>query len=98
MNCDHFYITLFSSASQTTYPKNTIAAFRVHLPRPVELGTDDRWEVGVTEITWSPRNVGTFTPPMFVGDTISMMYCVLITPQFISVTEARIMRTFTTPS
>jgi hypothetical protein len=80
------------------YPKNTIAAFTVHLARPFELGTDERWEVGVTEITWSPKNVGTFKPSMIVDDTISMMYCDLLTPQFISVTQVRIIRTFTTPT
>jgi hypothetical protein len=79
------------------YPGNTISAFTVHLSRPIEVGTDDRWEVGVTEITWSPKNVGTCKPSMIVGDTIAMMYCDLITPQFIGVTLARVIRTFTTP-
>jgi hypothetical protein len=32
-----FYITLLSSASRDLYPNNTIAKFRVRLPRPVEL-------------------------------------------------------------
>jgi hypothetical protein len=80
------------------YPKNTVAAFTVHLARPIELGTDESWEVGVTEITWSPKNVGTFKPSMIIGDTISMMYCDLITPQFTGDTQARIVRTFTTPT
>jgi hypothetical protein len=79
------------------YPSNTLAAFRVHLARPIELGTDEKWEVGVTEITLSPRNVGTFKPSMIVGDTISMMYYDLITPQFVGVALARVISTFTTP-
>jgi hypothetical protein len=79
MNCYHFYVTLFNNASQV-YPINTIAAFTVHLARPIQLGTNDKWEVGVVEITWSPKKVGNFKPSMIVGDTVSLMYSDLITP------------------
>jgi hypothetical protein len=46
MNCDHFYVTLFSNASQKMYPSNKIAAFTINLARPIELGTNVKWEVG----------------------------------------------------
>ena len=38
----HFYVTLFSNASQSLYPNNTISAFTVELPRPIELGPNDK--------------------------------------------------------
>jgi hypothetical protein len=80
------------------YPSNTIAALRVHLPQLIEFGMDEKWEVSVSEITWSPRNVGTFKPSVIVCDVISMMYCDLITPQFVGVALARVIRIFTPPT
>jgi hypothetical protein len=50
MDCDHFYVTLFSNASQM-FPRNAIAAFTFHLARPIELGSNNKWELGVAEIT-----------------------------------------------
>jgi len=42
----HFYVKLFSNASQILYPTNMIGAFTVELPQPIELGPNDKWEVG----------------------------------------------------
>ena len=39
----HCYVTLFSNAS---HPTNTIGAFTVELPQPIELGPNDNLEVG----------------------------------------------------
>jgi hypothetical protein len=61
------------------YPGNAIAAFTVHLARPIELGSNDNWEVGVAEITYSPKKIGDLNT-IIVGDTVSLMYCDLITP------------------
>jgi hypothetical protein len=56
----HFYVTLLSNASQKLYPSNTLSSFKVHLARPVDLGSNSRWEVGVCELTCRPTNIGTF--------------------------------------
>jgi len=36
---------LFSNAWKNLYPDNTIAAFMVELPQPIELAQNDYWEV-----------------------------------------------------
>jgi hypothetical protein len=35
---------------------------------------------------------------IIMGDTVSLMYCDLITPQFVGSSLARVLRTFTTPT
>jgi len=47
----NFYVTLFSNASQSLYPTNTIGAFTVEIPQPIELGPKDNSEVGLCEIS-----------------------------------------------
>jgi len=71
----HFYVSLFSNASQTLYPTNTIGAFTVELPQPIELGPKDNWEVGLCEISYPPNTVGTLKPLNVVGDTTALVYC-----------------------
>ena len=66
---NHFYVTLFSSSSLKIYTRNTIAAFTVKLTQPIDLGSNDNWEVGVCEISCPPPNVGTGKPFVVVGDT-----------------------------
>jgi len=98
--CDdpnHFYVTLFSNASTDLYPNNTIARFTTELPRPIELGTSDRWEVGLCEFTYPPNNVGTFKPTLLVGDTTGLIYCDLITPQYVGKFLVRCLRTIIHP-
>ena len=34
-----FYVTFFSNASQDLYPDNTVAAFTIHLAKPIDLGS-----------------------------------------------------------
>ena len=46
MDRDHFYIALFSNASQEVYPDNKIAAFTIQLAKPVKLDPCEIWEVG----------------------------------------------------
>ena len=47
----HFYVTLFSNASQGLYPTNAIGAFTFELPKPNELGPNDNCGVGLCEIS-----------------------------------------------
>jgi len=46
MDRDHFYITLFSNASQEVYPDIKISTFTVQLAKPVTLDPSETWEVG----------------------------------------------------
>jgi len=43
---NHFYITLFSNASQKPHPNNTLAEFTIQLAQRIDLGSTDNWEVG----------------------------------------------------
>jgi hypothetical protein len=45
----HFYVTLLSTASQNIYPDNTHYDFIVDLAQTIDLGNNDRWEVGLHE-------------------------------------------------
>jgi len=92
-----FYVTLFSNASQEIYENNTHAEFTVKLSRHFDLGTSPNWEVGVCEVSCSsPQSLNTIdvTP----SADHSMIYCNLISPQFIGGSTVRCMRTFPTTS
>ena len=95
---DHFYVTLFSNASQIVYPSNTIAAFTVQLAKTIELGPSENWEVGLCELSHPPPTTGNLRPLVVVGDTNALVYCDLIAPQFVGTAMARYLRTFITPT
>ena len=87
MSDDHFYVTLLSNSSQDLYSDNTIAAFTVELARPLNLGPNVNWEVGLCE----------FTCPSVAddGEGVSMIYCDLISPQYVGGSLVRCLRTYT---
>jgi len=91
-------VTLLSNTSKNLYPDNTIAAFTAELARPVELGYSDNWEVEVCEFSYPPNSVGTFKHTTVVGDTTGLIYCDLISPQYVGLALVRCMRTFIHPS
>jgi len=95
---NHFYITLFSNASQKAYPKNTLAEFTIQLAQRIDLGSTDNWEVGLSEFSCPPPKSGTLRPIEVVGDTNTLIYCDLITPQFVGDDYVRCLRTFIRPS
>jgi hypothetical protein len=97
---EHFYVTLFSNASQSLYPDNTLAAFTCHLAQKINLGsTTDKWVGGICEFTCTPYNVGTFSQGVTViGDKNILIYCDLISPQFVGAQLVRCLRTFIVPS
>jgi hypothetical protein len=66
MNDDpkHFYVTLFSTASQHIYPDNTHYDFIVELAQAIDLGNNDTWEVGLCEYACPPPKLGTHSPLM----------------------------------
>ena len=88
----HFYVTLFSNASQDLYPDNTIGAFTVELARPIRLGQNGNWEVGLCEFSCPPGQVRA------IGESIGLIYCELIYPQFVGSSLVRCLRTYVYPS
>ena len=54
MGSKHFYVTLFSNASQKIYPNNTQATFTINLAQPIDLGSSSDLEVGLCEISYKP--------------------------------------------
>ena len=87
MNRDHFYITLFSNASQHLYPDNKISTFTIQLAHPIILDLSEIWEVGSCELSFSERQ-------LLEDNTDVLVYCDLIAPQLIGTTMVRFLRTF----
>ena len=99
MNTNHFYVTLFSNASRKIYGKdNKLSGFTVKLARPIDLGSHKNWEVGVCEISCPPPVVGTGLPLTTIGETHSLVYCNVISPQFIGDDLVRCLRSFIFPT
>jgi hypothetical protein len=91
------YVTVFRNASQKFYP-DTLATFTTHLAQPISLDPNERWQVGVSEVSCPPPQVGNFRPTILVGDTKVLIYCNLIAPQFVGANLVRCLRTFITPT
>jgi len=100
MNDDpkNFYVTLFSTASQHIYPDNTHYDFIVELSQSIDLGNNDRWEVGLCENACPPPKLGTHQAFDIVGQSRALIYCNLIAPQFVGGQLVRCLRTITSPS
>ena len=93
MDRDHFYVTLFSNASQDIYPDNKIAAFTTQLAQPIRLNPSEIWEVGLSELSYS---VTSWQPKVLDMRSFmnALMYCDLIAPQLIGTTKVRCLRSF----
>jgi hypothetical protein len=79
----HFYVTLLSNMSQKRYPSNTLSSFTVRLAQPIDLGSTDRGEVGVCEVSCSSVNVGTYARVQVISANNAIIYCNLISQQFV---------------
>jgi len=90
----HFYITLFSNSTRKTRPANTLAEFTIQLAQPIDLGSTDSWEEGQCEFSCPPPNAGTVKPHEVVGETNALVYCDLITQQFVGSDYVGCLRTF----
>jgi hypothetical protein len=80
-----FYVTLFSNESQEIYNK---------LSRTIDLGTSPNWEVGVCEVSCSsplPEYLNTVDVTPCADH--AMIYCNLISPQFVGDSTVRCLRT-----
>jgi len=84
LDLNNFYVTLLGNASRDIYEQNTHADFTVKLAQPIDLGTTSKWEVGVSELPCSPIE----------GASPVLLYCNLITPQFLGDSTVRCIRTF----
>ena len=91
-------MTLFSNDSQKLYPANTLSAFTVHPAQPIDLRSTDRWEVRVCEFSCHPFNTGTFASTQAVSANNALIYCDLISQEFMGSQYARCLRTFMHPS
>jgi hypothetical protein len=74
---NHFYVTLFSNASQETYLDNRLTDFTVQLAQRIDLGSTDRWEVDLCDFRCPHPKLG--------GMINALMYCDLIMRQFVGV-------------
>ena len=68
----HFYNTLFSNSSQKVHPANTLAEFTIQLANPIDLGSTDKWEVGLCEFSCSPPYPHTVKPYELAGETTAL--------------------------
>ena len=94
----HFYVTLSTNAPQSLFPSNTICAFKVELPQPIELGPNDNWGVGLCEISYPPNTVGTLKSVEVVGCTTALVYCDVISLQCVEKSFVWCLRTFIYPT
>ena len=93
MDRDHFYVTLFSNASQDIYTDNKIAAFTTQLAQPIRLNPSEIWEVVLSELSYT---VTSWQPKVMDMRSFmnALMYCDLIAPQLIGTTKVRCLRSF----
>jgi len=97
MDRDHFYVTLFSNASQDIYPENKIAAFTTQLAQPIRLEPSEIWEVGLFELSYSASHVLQQNPSLLHNLNVflnALIYCDLIAPQLIGTTKVRCLKSF----
>jgi hypothetical protein len=77
-------MTRFSNASQKIHSSNTLADFIIQLEQRIDLGSTGNWEVGVCEFSCPPPlRSGNINPIGVIGETNALIYCDLITPQFV---------------
>jgi hypothetical protein len=92
------YVTLFSNSSNEIYKDNTLVAFTIKLAQPIELNYAENWEVGICEVSCPPPILGTGLPLTTVGNSHVLVYCNVISPQFVGSDMVRCLRTFIFPS
>jgi hypothetical protein len=92
------YVTLFSSDSQDLYPDNKLAAFTSELAQPISLNPDYEWEVGLAEVSCVPPARGSLPPRVQVGSLTLLIYCDIITPQFVGKNLVRCLRSIIHPT
>jgi len=95
---NQFYVTLFSNSSSKMYKVNTLSAFTIKLAQPVGLNYAEWWKVGIFEVTYPPPIVCNGLPLTTLGNTHVLVYCNVISPQFVGNDIVRCLSTFIFPS
>ena len=97
---NQLYVTLFSNASKEVFPDNSLTAFSIHLAHPINIGSASDWEVGLAEVSYKAPNRQIM--PGAVVDVVNsinvLIYCDLITPQFVGSDNVRLLRTIICPT
>jgi len=86
------------NSSQKTYPANTLANFTIQLAQPIDLGlqTIGRWgnaNLAILHLIPTQKQ-----PYELAGETNALIYCDLITQQFVGSDYVRCLRTFIHPT
>jgi len=97
---NQLYVTLFSNASKEVFPDNSLTAFTIHLAHPINLGSASDWEFGLAEIFYKAPNRQILQGAVFdvVSSINVLIYCDLITPQFVGSDNVRLLRTIICPT
>jgi hypothetical protein len=95
---DNFYVTLFSKSSHQIYEDNTLSAFKIKLAQPKDLNSVENCEVGICDVSCPPPILGTGMPLITVGNTHVLVYCNVISAQFVGNDIVRCLSTFICPS
>jgi hypothetical protein len=88
----YFYITLFSNASQKVRFSNTLSVFTIQLVQRIDMGLR-QLGVGLCEFSCPPPYSHTVKPYEPVDETNALIYCDLITQQFVG-SDVSCLRTF----
>ena len=94
------YVTLFSNASKEVFPDNSLTPFTIHLAQTIYLGTSSNWEVGLSEISYKAPNrqiMQGAVVDVIISSNV-LIYCDVITPQFLSTENVRLLRTIICPT
>jgi hypothetical protein len=79
--------------SRRKHHGNSLAEFTEQLARRRDLGASDCWEVGLCDFSCPSPASGKIRPIDVVGTTNFLVYCDLITPQFVGGQYSRCLRT-----
>ena len=94
----HFYVTLFSNASQKIFPDNTLATFTIHLAQTIDLGKSSDWEVGLCEVSYQPPRPQIINGVIdFISEVNALIYCDVIAQQFVGKDYVWLLRTIIYP-
>jgi len=75
-----------------------LAEFTIQLAQPIDLKSTDNWEVGPCEFSCPSPYPHKIKAYELSGETNSLVYCDLITQQFVGSDYVRRLRTFIHPS
>jgi len=97
---NQFYVTLFSNASKDVFRDNSLTAFTIHLANPINLASASDCEVGLAEVSYKAPNRQILQGALVdvVSSINILIYCDLITPQFVGSDNVRLLRNIICPT